>query len=153
MADCRADCRTTPPFDRRTQAQIGAFTGSAAIIGVLATNGKPTLTRAAIAAGAAAFAAAASTSYAAYVQRKRCEAICEALNRLAAGQKVLVDWWLSTALAHFLEGLSGPCPKPPFKSADEEWQALLCLAADRLVPILREAEASRASSGETWTKR
>lgn len=145
-----------PPFDARTEAQIGAFTGASAILGLVATKNKPTGTRAAVTAGAAALGAALSFAGAGYIAKRRCQAVCEALNALARGEQVLIDWWLATALAQYLADRfkrgAGACPKPPYKTVSEEWEALQCIALEKLIPILKEAQDSEALSGETWTK-
>ena len=106
--DCRIECRSTPPLDRQTQTQIGAFTGSMAMLGLVASAGKRPAVRAVAAAGGAAAGAAAATVLASYIARRRCEAVCEALNKLAAGEQLAMDWWLQSSIRWFVAWLQHP---------------------------------------------
>lgn len=117
--DCRVEC-VDAPLDRRAQTQIGAFAGAAAVLGALGSAGKPPLLRAAIAGGAAAVGAAASTALATYVARRRCEIICAALNDILNGQNPVVDAALLTALQWAVDIVQAfPRPMRP----DEQWLA------------------------------
>lgn len=134
--DCRVECRDDAPLTREAKVQIGALTGSVAVLGVLATSGKKPATRAAVAGGAAGLAAAASTLWATYVARKRCELICEAVNKVIAGEDPVVNKALLVAVQWAIEvvQITHPLWRPFSEKCDDG--DVMCWSLAKLGPYV-----------------
>lgn len=132
--DCRITCKNAP-ITRPAQVQIGAFSGACAILGVVATTGKRPAVRAGVAGVAAALGAASATALASYIAKRRCDAICTAVNQVLDGNAPTVDDYLREAYAWLLretvfgsmaKTVTGPC-------ADDDW---ICWAIAKLAPYM-----------------
>lgn len=133
--DCRVECRGVP-LTREAKVQIGAFTGSMAVLGVLATTGKKPTTQAAVAGGAAALGAAASTLLANYVARKRCETICEAVNEVLEGRNPTITKALIVAVQWAIELVQITSPLwRPFTEPCPEGD-VMCWSLSKLGPYV-----------------
>jgi hypothetical protein len=122
--DCQIECRGAP-LGREATAQIAALATSSAILAAVASTGRPLGQRAGIAGAATGAALILGLVGAQYVARKRCEAVCEALNALTRGEEIIVGEWLRGSMRWFVDVLK-----------DCEEHDFLCWALPKLAPYL-----------------